>query len=359
MKRVGTILLAFVMVLSLTACGGAAKIDTENNLWQEQYDLGIKYLSDGNYEEAIIAFTVAIEIDPKQSAAYEGAAKAYEAMGDLEAAKAILEQGIAATEDAVLVTYLESLAEQLELLSTPPSPETAPEFSEGLRQTLNGADISNSNLYIPLSRQQADRFSDVIEAGLSESIDQLRTLLPSEDILKSAIEITSGKENFVQFWTMLGDALLSFEYVVYEEGGKNLEFNYRPAAGKAFYYRYEWNNYLKQTTIGYSIGSTTGDWFCNGAFRTYQAIYLEDGTLAKTLDIQGTVANDFYNGDITEAVTTLLSDDPYDTYTEHKQYQDGKVSGKIIWSNGSEGAPYSGHLTQDQFCFDRFIGYDP
>ena len=259
MKRMGAMLLAFIMVLGLTACGGAAKIDTESNLWQEQYDLGIKYLSDGNYEEAIIAFTAAIEIDPKQSAAYEGAAQAYEAMGDLEAARAILEQGVAATEDAVLVKYLESLTEQLELLSTPPSPKTAPEFSETLRQALNGANISNPNLYIPLSRQQADRFSDVIEAGLSENIDQLRTLLPSEGILTSAIEITSGEENYFQFWTILDGALMSFDYVVYEEGGKNLEFNYRPAAGKAFYYSYEFNEYNKQTRIGYSFGTTTGD----------------------------------------------------------------------------------------------------
>lgn len=39
--------------------------------YQEQYDLGMKYLTDGNYEEAIIAFTAAIELEPKNADAYE------------------------------------------------------------------------------------------------------------------------------------------------------------------------------------------------------------------------------------------------------------------------------------------------
>ena len=32
-------------------------------IWQEQYDLGVQYLSKGTYEEAIIVFAAAIEIE--------------------------------------------------------------------------------------------------------------------------------------------------------------------------------------------------------------------------------------------------------------------------------------------------------
>ena len=102
MKRVLSAVLAVVMLLSLCACGGGAT-------WQEQYDLGVKYLSEGNYEEAVIAFTAAIEIDPKQPDAYEKAAEAYQAMGDEEAAKAILEQGLEATGDEGLQALLDEL----------------------------------------------------------------------------------------------------------------------------------------------------------------------------------------------------------------------------------------------------------
>ena len=59
------------LFLLLAACG------QNSPTWQEQYDLGIRYLSKGNYEEAIIAFTAAIEIDPKQAPAYIGRGDAY------------------------------------------------------------------------------------------------------------------------------------------------------------------------------------------------------------------------------------------------------------------------------------------
>lgn len=70
-----------VICLLLTACGKSVEAQ-----WQEQYDLGVWYLSEGNYEEAIIAFTAAIEIDPKQPNAYIGRGDAYYALGDTDRA---------------------------------------------------------------------------------------------------------------------------------------------------------------------------------------------------------------------------------------------------------------------------------
>jgi len=62
--------------MSLCSCG--FKIPT----WQEQYDLGVHYLEESNYEEAIIAFSSDIEIDPKQTPAYGG--DAYIGSGEAE-----------------------------------------------------------------------------------------------------------------------------------------------------------------------------------------------------------------------------------------------------------------------------------
>lgn len=76
MKRIALIMFTVIMLLSLVACGKNVEP------WQEQYDLGVRYLSDGNYEEAIIAFTAAIEIDPKQSVLYIGRADAYVGFGE-------------------------------------------------------------------------------------------------------------------------------------------------------------------------------------------------------------------------------------------------------------------------------------
>lgn len=79
MKRLQFVLASVVIVLCICACGQKEAAPTT---WQEQYDLGVRYLSEGNYEEAIIAFTAVIEIDPKNIDAYLGRANAYIGSGE-------------------------------------------------------------------------------------------------------------------------------------------------------------------------------------------------------------------------------------------------------------------------------------
>lgn len=102
MKKISRICLLLALLLGLTSCGKSTEAK-----WQEQYDLGMKYVSEGNYEEAIIAFTAAIEIDPKSADAYLALADIYEAQGDTESLQAILEQGLEAAGDARLQERLE------------------------------------------------------------------------------------------------------------------------------------------------------------------------------------------------------------------------------------------------------------
>lgn len=108
MRKGLVLLLSFVLVFSMNACGESAA-----KQWQEQYDLGIRYLSEGNYEEAILAFTAAIEIDPKQPAVYMGLADAHERNGDLQAALTVLKSGFELTEDAELYERIAELEEQI------------------------------------------------------------------------------------------------------------------------------------------------------------------------------------------------------------------------------------------------------
>ena len=97
MKRLTSLFLTFAMLVTLCACGGDTS-SAQSGGWEEQYELGMKYLSEGNYQEAIIAFTAAIEIDPKQPALYAGRAQAYVLSGETEenlyAARADSEQAI-------------------------------------------------------------------------------------------------------------------------------------------------------------------------------------------------------------------------------------------------------------------------
>ena len=103
MKKVISAMLAALLLLSLAACGA-------KDPWQEQYDLGMRYLNEGNYQEAVIAFEAAIEIDPKRPEAYLGAAEAYVELGDYASARSILEDGRDATGNRKIQKRLDELA---------------------------------------------------------------------------------------------------------------------------------------------------------------------------------------------------------------------------------------------------------
>lgn len=78
-------------VCMLSACSSESR-------WQKQYDLGMQYLTEGNYEEAIVAFNAAISIEPNKAPAYVGRGNAYIGSGEteenLEAAMADYEKAI-------------------------------------------------------------------------------------------------------------------------------------------------------------------------------------------------------------------------------------------------------------------------
>lgn len=109
MKWIGNLRTAMVFLLALclllTSC--TVKSSGGGNAWQEQYDLGVRYLSEGNYEEAVIAFTAAIEIDPNQVDAYRWLADAYLALGEYDLAAAVWENAAAGQEadEALLAEF--------------------------------------------------------------------------------------------------------------------------------------------------------------------------------------------------------------------------------------------------------------
>ena len=102
MKKLYNLWLIACLVCLLSSCAAGQLDSTEGPsrgpTWQAQYDLGVRYLSEGNYEEAILTFTAAIEIDPKRVPAYVGRGDAYVKYGEtdenLAAAKADYEKAI-------------------------------------------------------------------------------------------------------------------------------------------------------------------------------------------------------------------------------------------------------------------------
>ena len=90
MKKIISLILSLVMMLSFTACGTKAEAT-----WQEHYDIGIKYVNEAKYEEAILSFTKALEIDPKQAPVYIALAEVYVQQENYTAAAETLDKAIA------------------------------------------------------------------------------------------------------------------------------------------------------------------------------------------------------------------------------------------------------------------------
>lgn len=96
-KRLAALLLVLLLALSALACSKG-----ETNTYQAQFDLGTRFLSDGNYEEAVIAFQAAIGIEPKNHEAYLSLSDAYLAMGDTDSAIAVLVDALVVIDNVVL-----------------------------------------------------------------------------------------------------------------------------------------------------------------------------------------------------------------------------------------------------------------
>lgn len=79
----------------------------------KQLDLGQQYLLELEYEEAVAAFEIVIEIEPKNVAAYMGMAEAYIGMGDIDQAIRVLKRGYRETGDEELGSLLEQLEAEL------------------------------------------------------------------------------------------------------------------------------------------------------------------------------------------------------------------------------------------------------
>ena len=80
----------------------------------KQLELGQKYLTEQDYEQAIVAYQVAIEIDPMASDAYLGLADAYIGQGEYEKATEVLQTGYDITADERLRDKLAEVTAEIE-----------------------------------------------------------------------------------------------------------------------------------------------------------------------------------------------------------------------------------------------------
>ena len=100
-QRIMVIAVFIIVILTVMAIGFHIYNMPENRL-ARVLELGQEYLLEEDYEQAVVEFNKAIEIDPMSVDAYLGAAEAYIRLGDLESAKQMIERGLEAVADGRL-----------------------------------------------------------------------------------------------------------------------------------------------------------------------------------------------------------------------------------------------------------------
>ena len=109
-KNIIIIILAAILVLGLGIGITAIAVTNSPSFKVSQgIDLAERYLSEQNYEQAIIEYEKVLEIEPMNVDAYLGIAKAYEKSGEIDKAIEILQEGYEKTNDNRIKEMLDSL----------------------------------------------------------------------------------------------------------------------------------------------------------------------------------------------------------------------------------------------------------
>ena len=140
-----------VVVVVLAALIRFVVYNKPENRLARALDLGQKYLLEEDYEQAVVEFTKAIEIDSGCSEAYMGRSKAYEGMSESKE-----------NLDAALADY-----------------EMALEIDE----TITEAYIRMADIYI--MREQYDKAEAILQRGLGKAEEEQRIIDKMDDILYS------------------------------------------------------------------------------------------------------------------------------------------------------------------------------
>lgn len=212
MKRMICAVLAFALVLGLVACA-----NTEKD-WQEQYDLGVRYLEDGDYEQAILAFSAAIKIDSSRPEAYVGRADAYVATGetdkalkDYKKAKKIAERSEENYED--LIEDLDEIIVDLEeIVDTPSDDNGAGENSNN--GAVVGKRLSQIHIYNSTGYSQYEKFT-YNEDGLIAGYVCESSHDSTQHTYKEVYTYTYGKNGQLS-QIKIGDGISDEDVIVYQ-----------------------------------------------------------------------------------------------------------------------------------------------
>ena len=176
------LIIAIVVIVLLAIIAGTIGFLSKNSNSLEYYlDLGAKYIESQDYDEAISAYTKALEIDDMSVEAYLGLADAYVGRGDIKSAIALLKKGYEKTNSIELQNRINELSasNETEGFNSSDIEERFPLTSQGLELvklirksdglTLNGKSYSVYDFL----KMNSDDIADVLDCDLvyNEAVD--------------------------------------------------------------------------------------------------------------------------------------------------------------------------------------------
>ena len=200
----GGIIAAVILVLA--AGIGFGIYNSPSNRLSRQLDLGQKYLEEMDYEQAKIAFEESIAIDPMNTEAYLGAARAYAGLEDYEGAVAILQKGYEQTGDESLKMQLDEYEQKLareKIKAEPVSQELETEILDYIMSIPSDFLVLRNNpiyTYRYLNEIYAEKLSQLtayMKMDISDTM-RLRILYVIHDCYLNVNDMGKAKECWTQ-----------------------------------------------------------------------------------------------------------------------------------------------------------------
>lgn len=282
----------------------------------ELLDLGNKYLMEQDYEQAVVAFTKAIEIDPMSVEAHIGLVEAYIRNGEFEMALEAAKKGYELTGD-------ERLKEKIDMIESGNIFDCLGRIMKRTGYDENGAVSWRHEFTYNLKGQEA---SIIVYDRTGKETDRLERAYDEDGRMLNSYGLSDedGRINLIKYYyqdgfkikdeyynNTAGDEVTGYITYEYNENGKTSQSNFYSAGGELNYrHIYEYSEDGRHSKIsGYSP---------SGELTSYQIqTYNENGDC---------IRNECYSADGTMTTYFIYEYDNSGKQTGTKKYdQDGKL----------------------------------
>lgn len=198
----GVVILVFALLVSVSVYSASG------NRLSNQLDLGHKYLENGQYEEAVLAFEKAIAIDEKCMEAYVGGIEAYLQTGNQDAMLVFYDKALAVIENAEEVFLNQNMDAVVDIYLAADriyadAPQQAVEILEKGFRIIKREEIKDKLIdsYLALleNKNEIRDYKEELEIYdrlLELAGDEERVLLSLEQCLRDYIEFLKGEEKY-------------------------------------------------------------------------------------------------------------------------------------------------------------------